>query len=642
MVLVLDGYTANFPWELMLADEKPLALSVAMVRQLQSPRFRSRIRQTLDKRAYVIGNPSTKGFNKVFADGTVQAAPEALPSLEGAENEAQTVLNVLRQEGYDCEEAVGGEIALDIINKLYRSLYRIVHIAAHGVFEQKARDGGCRSGVVLSDGLLITAAEIGAMETVPDLVFLNCCHLAKADARPVAFNRLAYSIARELIEMGVRAVVAAGWAVDDGAARLFAEEFYTHILSNRPFGEAVFAARENTYAKFPASNTWGAYQAYGDPSFVLDPQRTRSAPQPVVNWTPVTHEELVLKLRELRREAATVTTPTQSRELAGSVDRLLRSCPEEWKSLPIVGFGLGEVYGELGDAYFEVARHHYLEAICCEDGSRDDTLGGVPIRAIEHLADLEARVGELRGDEPLIETAVNRLQSLVQAGTGSRGVGPQRAALLGRACTRLAALRARNLLADPKGKDGSTLLVALDQAIAGYGKGGEQPSQVLNLLALETVRDLGARSRSGAIERCRACVREARAHDDENPDFWSDVIQAQALMTERLLDRSLGAEGPPGEAAFQEVRKAYADALAHERGTPREREAVVRELRNLQVLFEVRGRLEARLEPRARLISTRLGLVADPTQGPTAGPRVSATRARKRPSPATATTKSSD
>ncbi len=204
MVMVLDGYTANFPWELMLADEKPLALSVAMVRQLQSPRYRPHLRQTLEKRAYVIGNPSTEGFDKVFAGSGDQPAPAALASLEGAESEAQTVVNVLRSHGYECEEAIGGETALDIINRLYRSLYRIVHIAAHGVFEQKTSDGGSRSGVVLSDGLLITAAEIDAMETVPDLVFLNCCHLARTDARPVAFHRLAASIARELIEMGVR------------------------------------------------------------------------------------------------------------------------------------------------------------------------------------------------------------------------------------------------------------------------------------------------------------------------------------------------------------------------------------------------------------------------------------------------------
>ncbi|MCX5956199.1 MAG: CHAT domain-containing protein [Cyanobacteria bacterium] len=477
MVLVLDGYTANLPWELLLADDKPLALSTRMVRQLQSPRYRTQVRQTLEKRAYVIGNPSTEGFNKVFADGPTRKAPEALDGLDGAGNEAQTVVNVLRQYGYDCEEAIGGEKAVDIINKLYRSLYRIVHIAAHGVYDEKTRDGGSRSGVVLSDGLLITAAEIGAMETVPDLVFLNCCHLAKADARPVAFNRLAYSISRELIEMGVRAVVAAGWAVDDGAARVFAEEFYGQILRNRPFGDAVFAARSRTHEEFPSLNTWGAYQAYGDPGFVIDPLRDRADSEAVEGWKPVTQEELMQRLGELATKAAGGDPPSteRSRELAGAVDMALQCCPDAWKSLPAVRFALGEVYAELGDAYFDEARDHYLAAIRLEDSS-----GGVPIRAIEQLANLEARTGHTTANAELINTSLGRLEGLVQLaattlnraeqnnGTASPALSnPERAALLGSAYKRLAAMLAGNLHQDHD-KDGGDVLLALERAINWY------------------------------------------------------------------------------------------------------------------------------------------------------------------------------
>jgi hypothetical protein len=500
------------------------------------------------------------------------------------------------------------------------------------VFEQKTSDGGSRSGVVLSDGLLITAAEIGAMETVPDLVFLNCCHLARADTRPVAFNRLAYSIARELIEMGVRAVVAAGWAVDDSAARLFAEEFYTQILSNRPFGEAIFAARQNTYERFPSSSTWGAYQAYGDPSFVIDPQRVRSVAEPEANWCPVTHEELILKLRELRGEAATghPPTPAQSRGLADRVEQLLKACPPTWIALPMVSFGLGEVYGELAEGYFDVACQHYLAAIGQEGSPQKDSLGGVPIRAIEQLANLEARVGEARDDEALLQLALERLQALVQRASTTRSgasrkspkavtaLNPERAALLGSVCKRLAAVHARGLLSAPAGQEGTNLREALDQAITWYGKGGEKPFLVLNRLALEAVRDLGARPKPAAIEQARACARQARVAYRTEPDFWNAVMPADALMTERLLDHSLGAEGKPGEAALKEVKRTYAEALTHVRGTPRERDSVVKHLRLLQALLLGQGRLEQRLEGRAGRSSTRLGLVADLLQLPSA------------------------
>jgi len=627
MVLVLDGYTANLPWELLLADDKPLALSTRMVRQLQSPRYRTQVRQTLEKRAYVIGNPSTEGFNKVFADGPTRKAPEALDGLEGAGNEAQTVVNVLRQNGYDCEEAIGGEKAVDIINKLYRSLYRIVHIAAHGVYDEKTRDGGSRSGVVLSDGLLITAAEIGAMETVPDLVFLNCCHLAKADARPVAFNRLAYSISRELIEMGVRAVVAAGWAVDDGAARVFAEEFYSQILRNRPFGDAVFAARSRTHEEFPGLNTWGAYQAYGDPGFVIDPLRDRADSEAVEGWKPVTQEELMQRLRELATKAASGEPPSteRSRELAGAVDMALQSCPDAWKSLPAVRFALGEVYAELGEAYFEKAREQYLAAIRPEDRS-----GRVPIRAIEQLANLEARTGHTTANAVLITTALGRLEGLVQLaattldraeqnnGAESPALSnPERAALLGSAYKRLAAVLAGNLRQDHD-KEGGDVLLALERAIDWYAKAGTQPYQVLNLLALEAVRDFD-KAEPTSLDRVRGCALQARAAWRANPDFWNAVMPADALMTERLLDRSFGSKGRAGETSFTEVQKTYADALAHVPGTPRELDSVVQHLRILQVLFEAQGHLNPRLASRARLIAERLDLLAQQMLGPTAG-----------------------
>jgi CHAT domain-containing protein len=146
---------------------------------------------------------------------------DALDPLPGAIQEARAVADLLTAQGYQVIESPPDSEAVDVINKLFKYPYRIVHISAHGVFQAGA-GAAARSGVVLSDGLLLTAAEIGQMEIVPDLVFLNCCFLGKTDNTPTtAYNRLAYSVARELIEMGVRAVVVAGWAVRDDAAKYF-------------------------------------------------------------------------------------------------------------------------------------------------------------------------------------------------------------------------------------------------------------------------------------------------------------------------------------------------------------------------------------------------------------------------------------
>jgi CHAT domain/Tetratricopeptide Repeats-Sensor len=124
------------------------------------------------------------------------------------------VADIISTAGYQVTEAPPGSEGIDVVNRLYEKPYRILHVSAHGVY-RAGQGKNRRTGVVLSNGLLLTAAEIAALEVVPDLVFLNCCFTGRLDATPqTPYNRLAYSIARELIESGVRAVIAAGWAVN--------------------------------------------------------------------------------------------------------------------------------------------------------------------------------------------------------------------------------------------------------------------------------------------------------------------------------------------------------------------------------------------------------------------------------------------
>src|SRR6185295_19115341 len=111
--------------------------------------------------------------------------------------------------------------------------WRIVHIAGHG---ELPSENGTAGGVVLSTGTFLGPDEIATMRVVPELVFVNCCHLAArsvdqllaADA-PQGYDRVAFAsgVAEALIKIGVRCVIAAGWAVDDVAAGTFATTFYS-------------------------------------------------------------------------------------------------------------------------------------------------------------------------------------------------------------------------------------------------------------------------------------------------------------------------------------------------------------------------------------------------------------------------------
>jgi hypothetical protein len=577
-VLVVDSYTANLPWELMLADDpmrrdsdkRPLALRTAVVRQLAASQFRRQVRQAIGRSALVVGNPSLDRFLEYFPGPS--AKPNQMPpELTGAEAEAGAVAGVLRQTGYEVTEVIGADRAAnDVLAALYRRPWRILHISAHGVFDLRHADGRTRSGVLLSDGVLLTAAEVDAMEVVPELVFLNCCHLGKVDSVHVRDgNKLAASIARELIEIGVRCVVVAGWAVTDTHARLFGETFYQHLLlQGRAFGDAVFEARKVVWEQDGSDITWGAFQAYGDPGWLAEP---RADPDPMALGNPhfVSPEELLDRLAQLRadlRRRGDRQSETERRAQVDALEELLRQrCPPAWLGRPELQSALGAAWRDLGE--FEQARAALQAALTAVDRT-----GGVPVRDIEQLANVEARLGEKQGGPDglaQVRAALQRPDRLDELVGGSN---PERGALRGSALKRLASLHARTLLPpDPaSGTARDEALAGLRSALAdcarAYGQAEGRPEQdfdpypALNRLVLEAL--LGAADPAGAIALAQHCGRVAAQRFAGQPDAWAAAMQAEAQLVERLLDGRFGAGGDAGPAAFEAVAQAYVETLA--------------------------------------------------------------------------------
>jgi hypothetical protein len=234
------------------------------------------------------------------------------------------------------------------------------------------------------------------MEVVPDLVFLNCCHLGTVDVGRQG-NKLAASVAAELIRIGVRCVVVAGWAVDDGGAQLFGETFYKELLlRRRSFGESVFEARKAVYAAKPTDITWGAFQAYGDPAWRAEP---RAAGGPDSDATVfASPEELLDELSRIRAQHTRRGDVMNERDLRAQVEALesmmKKRCPPGWRNAPGVQSALGATWMDLGE--FSRAREALLLAVQAEDKD-----GAVPIHDIEKLANVEARLAEPRARDEL-------------------------------------------------------------------------------------------------------------------------------------------------------------------------------------------------------------------------------------------------
>jgi triacylglycerol esterase/lipase EstA (alpha/beta hydrolase family) len=663
VVLVVDGCTANLPWELMLADEsgradddkRPLALRTAVVRQLTTGTFRNQVRQGIERRALVIGNPSVAGFTDAFPlfEGRPTQAP---PPLSGAQAEAEAVGGVLASMGYQVETAIGpDQLAAHVLTKLFAQPWRILHISAHGVFDLPHVDGRHRSGVLLSGGLLITAAEIAAMETVPDLVFLNCCHLGQIDSGGGRGNKLAASIARELIEIGVRCVIVAGWAVNDDSARFFGQSFYERLLLDRlPFGEAAFKAREAVWREHPEDITWGAFQAYGEPSWLAEP-RAADTPAGAGGDPVVSPEEL---LDELARRRADLSrrrdklSDAERRSQVTAIDVLLRErCPPSWQYLPQLQSALGRTWFELGQ--YELARECLLRAV-----QAVDTTGLVPIQDIEKLANVEIKLGEQRAEaeivpgragEPgaheaarLMDVALERLDGLdavvrnaEQAAEAAQGTGAsdavrapalaphrERAALRGSALKHKATYHARRLLAgglDEAAKDAvrHAMEDCLLRAIAAYqsgegspGSDGFSPYHALNRLALDALTDWASPDNLGAaVELAQQCRRAAEQGFNTTPNLWDAVTQPEALLIERVLDGQFSQSGEAGRAVFEEVARAYADAMLNITIKPSQIEAMVSQMELMSRLCDALSVLRFGDEALARTATRLLDLV---------------------------------
>lgn len=435
LLLVVDPKTARYPWELLQPadsrDEEPLAVRTAMVRKLQIETCRPSARPSGGRRALVVGNPKTS--SKLFGP------------LPGAEREAKLVDDLLG-ERFQVQLSLQ-ETGLDVVARIFEMPYRVLHIAAHGTYDAEKP---LESGIVLDDGLFLTATELGSLTVIPDLVFLNCCYLGKISETDTpagrGFNELTASVAVQLMESGAKAVVAAGWAVEDNAALTFARVFYEEILAGRPLGDAVQDARRETFFGHRQVNTWGAYQAYGDPAFRLLPEgRRKTGTARDDELGLVSRREVVDRVRQLLRQAASFEDdPPES----------WRERRDDWsKTLDLLekfqGDDLdqdGELLALAGEAWF-----HLLDRDKALDRLRRALAGDRPapanLRSLELLCRLELlRAEDLRSrgttenetEEDPLKSACERLEQLLVIGRSPRRLllAAERALLQARLATR--------------------------------------------------------------------------------------------------------------------------------------------------------------------------------------------------------------
>lgn len=526
LLLVLDAGAAQYPWELLAERTRngvePLAVRMGIIRQFQTKNFSLNPQPARERNALVIGVPKSSEID-----------------LPGARKEAEQVASVLQAAGYDLGGGPLNDAApLEVMGRLFAKNYKILHLAGHGKYVPGKPD---ESGMILANEMYLTSKELRNLNPLPELVFINCCHLGRIDGKDQLVTEsphaLAASISQELINMGVKAVVAAGWAVNDTAAAAFAKIFYQEMLRGQKFGAAVKAARIAARAAAINSNTWGAYQCYGNPDFVLELEGDTSESARPKDDRCYSRREYLEKLKDIESDAARAGEEGRP-ALRIQLETLDTAIPRIWRDGAVLS-AFGAAWAALG--YFDKAIESYRAAAREEKAE-------APLNTIEQLANLLVRYADkLREQQSatgqtgvtatdaaahnpgsLIDEAVKQLQWLLNLGDSTERLSLMGGCYKRKAVAAQAAPERRKWLKEAKQYYGRAHRFYQEKL------GVVNPYPTLNWL---TYRFLLGESLDGERALIDECKEAARKADEKEPSFWNRVTEPDA---ELLLHLALG------------------------------------------------------------------------------------------------------
>jgi hypothetical protein len=602
MQLELEPETAGIPWELLDPDDgdedpdrRPWAIRTKLLRKLRTKEFRQQVTDAgADSSILVIGEPE---------------CPANYPRLSGAWKEAAAVYRCLTGPGgldpvrvrrlLSDDPDKRGPDARAVINALLERDWRIVHIAGHGELPAKDGDPG---GVVLSNGTFLGASEIATMRSVPELVFVNCCHLAArnvdqllAGGNPPGYNRVRFAsgVAEQLIKIGVKCVIAAGWAVDDSAASTFATAFYSSLLRGNRFIDAVAEARESAFRK--EENTWAAYQCYGDPDWVFhnDGPEADSPRATAEDEFAGVASAAALKLA---LETIVVQATFQGFKPEAQLERvrlLEKRFAPKWGSSGSVAELFGRAYVAGSD--IRSAIPWYERAVAASDGAGSmkaaEQLANVCVRlawqtvaraqknrdsAVVRLKDAtgaRSAAGRktLAAAKRSLATAEHALQTSLRSARSSIKDAMilldkllalqstiERESIYGSACKRLALLEAaaRRPAEERRAIEAMKLHYRRAEGIARARQESDLFYPALNYLAADLALNVGRRKWKGLdsaiVEAARASLEAKNLVD---PDFWSVVGQTELQLYMALADGNLASAQKSLERGYRDLAR---------------------------------------------------------------------------------------
>jgi tetratricopeptide (TPR) repeat protein len=571
--LTLDERSACFPWEMLddrrpwMSDETrvdPPSVRTGLVRQLLQTRFRE-------------GMVTPRGKPKALIVGNPLLAPTGMPPLPNAEAEAKTIAAALGPT-HDVALLAGSAAGPEqITRRLFTEAWDIIHISAHGVSNQSLAgpDGKKqkRTGIVFGGGVVLTASALAKLPVSPGIVFVNCCYLGVGQTDLEGRPEFAANVAVELIKLGARCVIAAGWEVNDLHAAAFSKRFYEGMLRGETFGEATLAARKDAYLQARDAgrddNTWGAFQCYGDPDYRLRVSTSsRGSGSGELSFVAVS--EAVEAARQIRDEL-NIGVERKPDDLRSRLEGI-EGASENWDDRAELRVALAEAWGELGN--LPKAIGHYEAAVGGEDAT-------FTVKAIEQLANLRARnaVANVRSAPPETRDAAKAEQDIraalasIEDLTRSLGETTERLSLQGGCWKRLAQIRPAKGAADEALKEMAGRYDRAAELANGEKKFYPQlmacSARICDAIRMGTTCDARVKAQLKAL---------IDLTPPEDASFWQLILWADASMNETILD------SPDPLVQLSSLETSYRRAWRHV-GSPVKLRSVIEQLEFYEDIF---------------------------------------------------------
>jgi len=259
LILSLDDELLGFPWELAFDGDDFICLKFNLGRLVRtkaheaSPVYRS---FNSSPRMLILANP-TNDLKSAYLEGL---------HIKNRFERRHTEIRI---------DFKSTHIDTLFVKKNLRD-YDIVHFAGHSEHD---RGQAKNSGWVLNDGRF-SVQDIFAMteeKEMPALIFSNSCYSASSE-------EASHNLASAFLFSGVRHYIGTIRKIEDSVSLIFANEFYSHLISGIPVGESLRLARVKIIKRFGINAvSWASYLLYGDSNFIMFRGKHKQSKKPLIS-----------------------------------------------------------------------------------------------------------------------------------------------------------------------------------------------------------------------------------------------------------------------------------------------------------------------------------------------------------------------